>query len=277
MRLSVSNLAWDVVEDDSVARLLGAYGIEAIDIAPGKYFPDPLAATSRDVARVKVFWADRGIEIHALQGLLFGADRLNIFGSPDVVEALLARLEAVCVIAAGLGAGIVVFGSRANRNRVGLDDRTAFDRAVTFFRRAGSLVASYDLVMTLEAIPACYDANFLNRTSEAADVVTAVDMAALRLHLDTGAMFVNGENHYEAITRYASLFAHAHASDPWLATLGDAGCDHASVARVIERLCPDLTVTIEMLPSESMSQIENLRRALAFATERYGNPKTPVS
>lgn len=172
MRLSVSNLAWDVVEDDDVAQLLGEFRVEAIDVAPGKYFPDPLAATSRDIARVKGYWADRGIGVHALQGLLFGADRLNIFGAPDVVEALLARLEAVCVIAAGLGAGIVVFGSRANRNRDGLDDTAAFDRAVTFFRRAGSLVSSYGLVMTLEAIPACYDANFLNRTSEAAAVVT---------------------------------------------------------------------------------------------------------
>ena len=277
MRLSVSNFAWDVVEDDIVAELLGAYGVEAIDVAPGKYFPDPLAATSCDIARVKDYWMGRGIGVHALQGLLFGADRLNIFGPPDVVEAVLVRLDAVCAIAVGLGAGILVFGSRANRNRAGLSDAAAFDRAVTFFRRAASLVASHGLVMTLEAIPASYGANFLNRTSEAAAVVAAVDSEALRLHLDTGAMFVNGENPRAAITQYASLFAHVHASDPELVTLGDAGCDHAAVARVLKRLRPELTVTVEMLPVEKMLRIDNLRRALAFATQFYASPDPPVS
>lgn len=277
MRLSVSNLAWDVVEDDAVTQLLGEFDVRTIDVAPGKYFPDPMVATSGDIVRVRNFWADRGVEIHALQALLFGADHLNIFGAPAVQNAVLARLDAICAIAAGLGAGVIVFGSRANRDRADLDDAAAFESAVAFFRRAAALVERWGRVMTLEAIPAIYGANFMTRTSEAATVVAAVDSDALRLHLDTGAMFVNGENPVEVITRYASLFAHAHVSDPGLAPPGDAGCDHASVAAVLKRLRPELTVTIEMLPEENTPHVDSLRRALSFATQQYGSRQAPVS
>lgn len=270
MRLSVSNLAWDVVEDGPAAKLFSDYGLSAIDVAPGKYFPDPLSATPDDIARVRRFWADRGIEIDALQALLFGADQLNIFGAPAIQDAVLARLDAVCRIAVGLGARKLVFGCRANRDRAELDDATAFERAVAFFSRAASLVAGWELVMTLEAIPASYGANFMTRTSEAADIVTAVGADALRLHLDTGAMFVNGEDPVETITAYAPLISHVHASDPGLATPGDAGCDHASVAAALRRYRPELSVTIEMLPPENTSHLAALRRALIFASQVYG-------
>lgn len=41
MRLAISNIAWEPAEDDAIASLLQRYGIDAIDIAPGKYFSRP--------------------------------------------------------------------------------------------------------------------------------------------------------------------------------------------------------------------------------------------
>jgi D-psicose/D-tagatose/L-ribulose 3-epimerase len=36
MRIAISNIAWDVSEDEQVATLINKYGIDAIDVAPGK-------------------------------------------------------------------------------------------------------------------------------------------------------------------------------------------------------------------------------------------------
>lgn len=71
MRLAISNIAWDAAEDDAVALLLHRHGIDAIDIAPGKYFPEPAKALDEDIARVRNWWRDRGIEIFGMQALLF--------------------------------------------------------------------------------------------------------------------------------------------------------------------------------------------------------------
>ena len=61
MRLAISNIAWDVTEDEEVARLLQSYCVDAIDIAPGKYFPDPGKAEDAEIRRVRRWWKNKGI------------------------------------------------------------------------------------------------------------------------------------------------------------------------------------------------------------------------
>ena len=56
MRVSVSNLAWDVTEDSQVASLLKEFSIDAIDIAPGKYFPVLADASESEILSVKNVW-----------------------------------------------------------------------------------------------------------------------------------------------------------------------------------------------------------------------------
>ena len=68
MRLAISNIAWDVTEDKALAALLKGYHLDAIDIAPGKYFSKPVEATETDILKVKHWWADCGIESVSLIG-----------------------------------------------------------------------------------------------------------------------------------------------------------------------------------------------------------------
>ena len=47
MRLGLTNLAWDPSQDEAVAGLLARLGVDAIDVAPSKYFADVAAICSR--------------------------------------------------------------------------------------------------------------------------------------------------------------------------------------------------------------------------------------
>ena len=40
MRISISNIAWEVEDDERIVQLLHKYGVDAIDVAPSKYFSD---------------------------------------------------------------------------------------------------------------------------------------------------------------------------------------------------------------------------------------------
>lgn len=136
MRISISNLAWDVKEDLEVANLLNLFNVDAIDIAPGKYFPDPVIATVSDILAVKEWWQERGIEIIGMQALLFGTTGLNVFGSKDVQKNLLDHLAAVCRIGAGLGATRLVFGSPKNRNCSGFVSKSGAEYITGVFPSA---------------------------------------------------------------------------------------------------------------------------------------------
>lgn len=271
MRLAISNIAWDISEDEDIAKLLNRYGIDAIDIAPGKYFPDPTKATEEDIIRVKQWWAARGIEITGMQALLFGTTGLNVFGSSEVQDALLKHLAAVCRIGAGLGATRIVFGSPKNRDRTGLSDEQVQLIAVSFFRRLGDIAQSKGVMICLEPNPPCYGANFMTTSDETAAVVRQVAHPAIRMQLDTGAITINCEDPVAVLENCASLIGHIHASEPEIAPLGDKGADHVTIAQCLRSLFPESIVTIEMLASKNEPHIVSIERALGVAIRHYRN------
>lgn len=269
MRLAISNIAWDTSEDEDIARLLNRYEVDAIDIAPGKYFPDPAKATDEGIARVRQWWSERGIEITGMQALLFGTAGLNVFGSGEVQDEMLHHLAAVCRIGAGLGATRLVFGSPRNRDRTGFSDEQAQLIAVSFFRRLGDIAQSNGAMICLEPNPPCYGANFMTTSAETAEVVRQVAHPAVRMQLDTGAITINGEDPLEVLDSCASLIGHVHASEPEIAPLGDGGTDHVTVAKGLRRNLPEHIVTIEMLATSKEPHLISIERALGVAVRYY--------
>lgn len=269
MRLAISNIAWDVVEDAAIADLLSKYKVDAIDIAPGKYFPDPAKASSSEMDRVKAWWADRGIEITGMQALLFGTTGLNLFGPDQAREAMLRHLGAVCRIGASTGATRLVFGSPKNRDRGALGDDAVMEIAVRFFRQLGDIAASHGVMFCLEPNPTCYGANFMTTSEETARVVSAVGHPSIRMQFDTGALTINGENPAEVLGQSAGVIGHVHASEPNLVPLGDGNTNHASMAAALVAHLPNATVSIEMVATANELHHVSIERALAVATRWY--------
>lgn len=270
MRIAFSNIAWDPSEDEAVATLLQRHGVDAIDVAPGKYFPNVDVTMAVDAVAVRRWWADRGIELTGMQSLLFGTTGLNLFGPDDVQTAMLDRLTSVCRVAGWLGATRLVFGSPRNRDRNGLSDERTQDVAQRFFRQLGARAADHGVTICLEPNPARYGCNFMTHTSEAAAMVRRVDHPAVRMQLDTGAITINGEDAAQLVQACADVIGHVHASEPDLKPLGDAGCDHGAVARALRTALPDHVVSIEMVATTEESHLVSMERALKVAKQHYG-------
>ncbi|MFM0329229.1 sugar phosphate isomerase/epimerase family protein [Paraburkholderia strydomiana] len=277
MRISVSNIAWDVAEDENLATLYARHGVDAIDIAPGKYFPEPAAATAQDLARVKGWWAQRGIEVVGMQSLLFGTTGLNLFGSTSSRESMLAHLAEVCRVGEGVGATRLVFGSPKNRDRGELSDEQALEIAVPFLLRLGDIAANHGVMICLEPNPPCYGANFMTTSQETLDVVQLVAHPAIKMQLDTGAMTINGEDTAATVGACAPVIGHIHASEPGLVPVGDGSCDHKAIARSIRTLLPGHIVTIEMVATKDEPHCVSIDRALNKMLSFYGNSGAEAS
>lgn len=275
MRLSFSNLAWDVREDEAVARLLREHDVDAVDIVPTKYFADLQRASSDDVRRVRAWWADRGIEPVGMQALLYGTEGLNVFATAPVQQAMLDHLRSVCRIGAELGATRLVFGSPRNRDRSGLTDEAAQAVAVEFFRRLGDIAEAAAVAICIEPNPAAYGCNFVTDADQAARFVTAVDHPAIRMQLDIGAITMNGENVMAIAQRYAALIGHVHASEPNLVPLGDGGGRHDVAGQAVRLALPDHIVTIEMIATRDEPHLAAMERALCVAVRHYRDPVLP--
>jgi len=270
MRLSISNIAWDVSEDEDVAKLLNRFGIDAIDIAPSKYFLDPATTSNENIARVKQWWAEHGIEIRGMQALLFGTTGLNVFGSSEVQDKLLQHLASICRIGAGLGAISLVFGSPKNRDRTGLSDEQVQAISVPFFKRLGDIAQTHGVMICLEPNPPCYGANFMMNSEETAEVVKQVAHPAIRMQLDTGAISINGEDCESLLENYSALIGHVHASEPEIAPLGDKGTDHTMIAASLRKHLPEMIVSIEMLATKKEPHLVSIERSIRVAISAYG-------
>src|SRR5689334_9262065 len=134
MKLAASNIAWDPSEDDAVATILRERGFTGVEIAPSKRWESPIDATKKELASYRAEWKNRGLQIVAMQALLFGRPDLQLFGSETVRRALREYLTSLIEMASGLGAHALVFGSPKNRKRgkMTLDEATGI--AVEFFR-----------------------------------------------------------------------------------------------------------------------------------------------
>ena len=269
MRLAISNIAWDIDEDRDVAELLKKFNIDAIDIAPGKYFPDPAKVKDHDILRVKQWWAVRGIEITGMQALLFGTTGLNLFGDRSSRVAMIKHLMAVSRIGAGLGATRLVFGSPKNRDRSGLSDEETLDQSFSFFRQLGDVARVNGVTFCLEPNPSRYGANFMTNSKETANIVETVDHPAIRMQFDTGSITINCDSPDSVLTCCAKLIGHIHASEPDLLPLGDGGTDHLAMHKALQHHLPDYLVSIEMLATKDESHLQSIERALRFANEKY--------
>jgi len=116
VKLAVSNIAWAPEEDELAAAVLSEHGVRGIELAPTLIWPAPVEASERRARDYADGWRARGFEIVALQSLLYGRRDLQVFGAPEVREATLAFLGAICRLAGWLGAGTLVFGSPTNRH-----------------------------------------------------------------------------------------------------------------------------------------------------------------
>ena len=269
MRIAVSNIAWDRSEDAAMASVLLEHGLDAIDVAPGKYFPDPLEALDGDILRVKRAWNDRGIEITGMQALLFGTIGLNLFAGAEVQDRMAAHLEGVFRIGDGLGARHLVFGAPRNRDRQGWPDEQVLETAIAFFRRVGDAAWSHGIVLCLEPNPVRYGANFMTTTLETAEVVRAVDHPAIRLQFDTGALTLAGEDVQGVLEAHGHLVGHVHLSEPDLVPLGDFPTDHARIASAVMAYLPDRVLAIEMVATATEPHADSVARAIAVARQAY--------
>jgi sugar phosphate isomerase/epimerase len=229
-RVSISNIAWPQADEAEALRLALQLGFAGIEIAPAKTFGSWADATPVRAATYRRELAAMGLEVPAMQGILFGLDDHRLFGTPEERMKLRAQLEKLARLAGALGARGCVFGGPRNRDPGDLPVGEAMVRAAEFFAQVAPTFAAEGSALAFEANAAIYNCRFVQCTDEAIALVERVGHPGLRLQLDTGTIFLNDEPR-DVVARAAPLAAHFHASEPKLAPVGSTGCDHAEIGR----------------------------------------------
>jgi sugar phosphate isomerase/epimerase len=266
-KLSVSSIAWPAEAMDEALDLLAGLGVAGVEVAPGQI----LSGWTKDApAEAQAFRARataKGLQVCAMQALLFNVEGCHVFVSDESRQALLDHLAKVADVAGALGVSACVYGAPKTRDPGDLEPPAAWDAAVDLFRRAAGLFEAAGTQLTFEANPEVYGCRFVTHTDQGVDFVRAVDRPGLRLQLDTGTILINGEEPQAAIAGATPWIGHFHVSEPDLAPVGSGGSPHQALGAACRASGYAGWVSVEMRATPDWR--DNVTRAVALANELY--------
>jgi sugar phosphate isomerase/epimerase len=269
MKIAVSNIAWPAELDDSVFAFLAANGVEGVEVAPTRVWPQWEGIDSASVQAFRRTVESHGLCISSLQSILFRKPELRLFGSDAERQALDQHLRRCADLAAGLGAECMVFGAPRNRDRGSMSEPCAFDIAARLFARAGAYCAERGVCLVFEGNPAEYQCNFVTDSVTAAKLVNAVGSEGFQLHLDTACLHLAGENARQAVIENAGILRHFHASEPYLGDFSAPVAAHEEASAALKSVNYDGWVALEMRAAEPA--LPALREAVRFILATYGD------
>lgn len=212
MRLSVSNIAWAENNAERVYYILRELGFSGIEIAPTRLWKEKPYSHLREAQLYRNFLKDKyGLAIVSMQSIWFGRNE-KIWGSKEEREVLIRYTKSAIEFAEAIGCSNLVFGCPRNRV-IPLNGQESI--AIDFFREVGEYAAKHNVIIALEANPAIYNTNFMNKTEEAFRIAKSVGSNGCKVNLDFGTVIENAES-LDIVQKNIGYINHVHISEPGL-------------------------------------------------------------
>ncbi len=269
MKLAISNIAWLPEENVEVLAVLKRLSITGIEVAPTALFENPTLQRDGAVKETRRFWNDNGIEIVAMQSLLFERPELNLFGEKKVREEMFEYLKKIIDLGGKLGAKSLVFGSPKNRLAGGLSKDVAFKIAANFFSELAGTAADCGTCLCVEPNAPDYGCDFITNVAQAIELVESVSHSGFGLHVDAGVMTLNDEPHESTLEAAFRHMHHFHISEPFLMKVTDAKTNHDSLGMHLRKTNYEGWVSIEMRSGLGDSNARVVDECLRFAYDKY--------
>lgn len=270
MKITISNIAWDPIENEAAVQIIKSFGLNSIEIAPTKLWSKPEQATLEDIQQTKSWWNQQGLEIVSAQSLLYGHPELEIFGSAENRAQTFEYMSKIIRACGQLGAKALVFGSPKNRLVRDLAKTQATEIATEFFHGLAEVAQAAETCLCIEPNPPQYGCDFVRTGIEGVELVKEVDHPGFRLHLDAAAMTLNGEDYAHTIEDSFPWLQHFHASEPFLGLVGAGETQHDKIAPVLRSLGYQGWVSIEMKNGLVNPNTQAVKQAIETVTQIYG-------
>jgi len=258
MRLIISNLSWDLNDNDKVIKIIKRYDINEIEISPSKIFVNNYK--KNNIKKVKAFWNKNNISFCSMQSILYNIKNAYLFGNKIQQKLFFDEIKKKIYLSKKIGSKILVFGSPYNK-KIFLKKNINIV-AFNTFKKISKICEKNKIYFCVEANPKIYDCEYLNYTKEAIKLVKKINSNFFRLNLDLGTIIANKESFKKIINDNIQLIGHVQISVPYLK-------DIMLYKKVVNKFIGQLKknnyqkyISLERLPIKD--NLKNLEKTLKF-------------
>ena len=250
IRFGSCNEMFEGWELDRQLSFLKECGYEGVELAPFTIATDVRDVPASRRHEIAALAERTGIEVIGLHWLLVGPEGMYVTHTDPAVRARTADyLVELMRFCADVSGKVLVFGSPAQRNLLpGVSKDQARDWLIAAFERALPVAEQSGVTLCLEPLPAP-ECTFITSTTEAIDVIDAIDHPNLRLVLDVksmaGEQLTSGVAIPDIIRRSAPYVAHFQANDANRGHPGSGEIDFVPIFRALEDVGYDGFVSVE--------------------------------
>jgi len=268
---------WDLARQ---LEFVAACGYQGVELAPFTIAPsvtDVPAARRAEIARLA---AASGVEVIGLHWLLVGPEGLYVTDpDPAVRRRTTDYLKELMRFCGDVGGKVLVFGSPKQRNlKEGVSTGQAREWLIDAFAAALPVAESAGVTLCLEPLPPP-ECDFIRTTTEALDVITAIDSPRLRLILDvksmSGEQGLTGETIPDIIRRVAPFVAHDQANDANLGYPGSGEIDFVPIFGALRDAGYDGYVSVEVFDFAPGPE-KIARESIAYLRQTYAASGAPT-
>lgn len=263
MKLSISNIAWDIDKDEEMYAFLNKQGYSGLEIAPTRIFADkPYEHITEAKQFAQGLYERHRLSVSSMQSIWFGRNE-NIFGIDNERNALIDYTKQAIDFAVAVNCKNLVFGCPKNRI---MPDGTDASVALDFFETIADYAGKNGVVIAFEPNPAIYGTNFINYTEQAFEMARSINSKGFAVNIDVGTIIENSED-LQIIADNLSLVNHVHISEPGLDVIKQRGL-HNELCDILTNGGYDRYVSIEM---KNLGDIEIVKRAVEYVKSVFGD------
>lgn len=252
MKLSISNIAWNLENDKVMYKYIQNSGLQGIEIAPTRIFPvKPYDDLKKANDFAKMLNDKYGLIISSMQSIWYGKSE-HIFKSQEERKILIDYTKKAIDFASSINCRNLVFG--CPKNRV-ISNENDIDIAISFFEELGRYANSKNTILSIEPNPTIYNTNFINTTEEAFKLVRLIDSEGIKVNVDLGTIICNNED-LCIIKENINLVNHIHISEPYLDLIKKRSI-HRELVDLLKESKYEKFISIEMGKRDEIDEVKD--------------------
>lgn len=242
MTLSVSNLAWDHNDNESIFSELKKLNINHVEGVLTKI--DSWGNLNSDVIkRYKERLDNHNIKIKSIQSIFYGVD-VNGFHDTNKIVQHIEKLIGYCKI---LGVNVMVLGSPTLRR----DTKNLNQSLKQTFKLIDELLHNTDIELSIEPNTKEYGGSYFFNLEEICGFILNSNLRKIKTMVDTHNLLLENNDPCTDIKEYFEYINHVHISEPNLGPINNINF-HEKFSRTLKELNYNKIITLEMKKNDEI-------------------------